>query len=48
MGYGVAGNFWKEVHPIKGPDLPYDRRTPSAGTIYLLFWGNFTKLWREK
>lgn len=45
MGYGVAGNSWREVDFIDGPNLPYQTDVPSAGTINILFWGAFHKAW---
>ena len=46
MGYGLAGNRWKEVDILKSPNIVPDEHghPPSAKTIYFMLWGA-TEIW---
>lgn len=45
-GYGMGGNIWREVDPVKSPDKPLDPSTMTVRTVYFLFWGNLWGNWK--
>lgn len=44
VGFGIAGNQWKEIDP-NSPNKLYDDSVPSASTVYFLIWENHKSIW---